>query len=61
MIVFELVLLAVVDWLRLKKPINDMLADAHPAIRYSIYIAFIVMIAFFATKGAPTEFIYFQF
>ena len=59
--VLTISLLAIYDYLSIRHNVTGIISHKNIFIRWSLYIALGIIIAFSSQKGAATEFVYFQF
>lgn len=60
-LVILLLLLLVYDYLSLKLNVLRFVSGCRRGLRWTLYVAFIVLICVFSQKGVAAEFVYFQF
>jgi hypothetical protein len=61
LLVIPLIVLALFDYLSLKTDVIVEISKKHWLTRWILYICLLVAIILFMKKGAPAEFVYFQF
>ena len=57
----SILLLALYDYISLRKDVIECISKCSVLVRWSIYVVFVLIVVFFSQKGIAAEFVYFQF